>query len=397
MTLSSEHEPTSTRTKHSSEALVMHRFFLRAALSGVSVFAWIFLFQYFYLVEGDLSRAFAQSAFLYALAGSVTCLVTPLSARRLRKGVRRALLFATLLVAAAFVFLGATFGGFWSSNTVLAVVCFAVLMGTYCALYWVPYEVEASKEKKSHSSVFGEIFLALAPALGGLFIAWNFFAAISILYIGAFLALVSVLPLFFLRDIHEHFSWGYRQTFHELLAAKHRPLLTRGFLEGVSGAALIFFWPLAIFLITDWSYSLLGIVLSLTFLAAIFLRAPVRALLRAFTPRHSRLLAVTLAATPWFFRLVIGSPLGVVLVDSYFYTTTPRRFGIDPLAFEQISDGGSFLDEYTALKEMALSIGRLSICVLGAGVVLLSSIPVAFLVIFIAAAASSVALALQES
>lgn len=376
--------------------LTAHRFFLRAALSGVGVFAWVFLFQYFYLIGGDLSRAFAQSAFLYALAAITTCLVTPLSARMLRKGVRRALLFATLLAASAFVFLGAVFGGYWAGNTVLAIIFFAILMGTYRALYWLPYEVESSAEKKSYYSLVSELTLALAPALGGIFIAWNSFAPISILYVGALLLLMSAIPVFFLRDVHEHFSWGYRETFHELLAAKHRRILARGLLEGISGAALVFFWPLAIFFISGWSYSVLGIVLSLTFLVAILLRAPIRALLHLFGLKHSRVMAVTLAVTPWFFRVLIGSPLGVILVDSYFYTTAPRRFGIDPLAFEQVSDGGSFLDEYTALKEIALSLGRVSVCVLGAGAVLLSSLPVALLMIFITAAASSVALTLGE-
>ena len=396
MVLPTHKEPMSVRTSRSSEAFAVHRFFLRAALSGVGIFAWVFLFQYFYLIGGDLSRAFAQSAFLYALASLTTCLLTPVSARSLRKGARRALLFATLFAASAFVFLGAVFGGFWAPNTILAIILFAILMGTYRALYWVPYEVEASAEKKSYYSLLGELILALTPALGGIFIAWDSFAPISILYIGAFLLFVSAFPLFFLRDVHEHFSWGYRGTFHELLAAKHRGILSRGLLEGISGAALVFFWPLAIFLITSWSYSLLGIVLSLTFIAGILLHAPVRAVLRALGLKHSRAMAITFAATPWLFRLTIGSPLGVVLVDSYSYTTAPRRYGIDPLAFEQVSDGGSFIDEYTALKEIALSLGRVSVCVLGAGAVLLGSLPVALLLIFIVAAVSSVALTLAE-
>jgi hypothetical protein len=395
MSVSSEREPITGRTKYSLRALAIHRFFLRAALSGVSIFAWVFLFQYFYLTGGDLSRAFAQSAFLYALCSTITCLITPLSARILRGGARRSLLFATLLCASAFVFLGAAFGGFWTSNTALAIAFFAILMGVYRALYWVPYEIEASVQKKPSRSVVSEMVLALAPAIGGIFIAWNSFAAISILYVGALLLFISTVPIFFLRDVHEHFSWGYRQTFHELLAAKHRTIFTHGLLEGVSGAALVFFWPLAIFLITGWSYSVLGIVLTITLLAAICLRTPVRALVRSLGLSDSRVLSATLAVTPWLFRLVIGSPLGVVLVDSYFYTTTPRRFAVDPLAFEQASDGGSLLDEYTAIKEMALSLGRVAVCVLGAGAVLLASVPVAFLIVFVAAAASSVALTLR--
>jgi hypothetical protein len=389
-------EPLSALSAHSTSALAAHRFLLRFALAGAGVFAWIFLFQYFYILSGDLSRAFAQAAFLYALTSVVTCLVTPLAARALRTGVRRALLIATLLACAAFVFLGATFEGFWSVSTPSAIAFFAVLLGTYRAMYWTPYEVELHAQPAARRSVFSEMLVALAPGLAGVFIAWSVSASLVLLYLGAGVILLSAIPIFFLRDVHEHFSWNYRETFGELLEPRHRPLLWRSLLEGISGAALIFFWPLAVFLIVGGSYAVLGIALTATFLAAILLRRPVRALIRYAQLHDSRLLTATLAATPWLFRLVIGSPIGVVLVDSYFYTTTPRRFGVDPLVLEQSSDGGSYMDEYTALKEMSLSLGRVLVCMLGAGVALLASVPIAFLAVFLAAAAASVAMALES-
>jgi hypothetical protein len=99
----------------------------------------------------------------------------------------------------------------------------------------------------------------------------------------------------------------------------------------------------------------------------------------------SKFLNVVFAITPWLFRIVVGTPLAIVFVDSYFYTTTPRRLGVDPFSFEQAADGGSYVDEHTALKEIALALGRIVIALFGVAAVLLVSIPAAFVSIFVAA------------
>jgi len=377
--------------------LVSHRFFLRFALSGAMVFAWAFLFQYFCILTGDTAIALAQLALLYALSSTVTCLVTPYAARALRGGVRRTIVYALLAVAGAFILLGSAFQGYWGvAYTSTAVTAFSVLLGLYRALYWIPYEVERAPEGTAQRSMTGEIGIALVPLIAGLYIAFSVMAPVWLFYIAAAIAVLSVVPLLSIRERYEDFSWGYRQTFHELLSREHRASVTHSILEGMSGAALLLFWPLAVLLLVGWAYDMLGAILSLTFLVAIFLRAPVRFALRRAKLQDSRLLKTTLAVTPWLFRLAIATPFAVVLTDSYFYTTTPRRLGVDPFTFEQVSDGGSLIDEYTALKEMALSIGRIAICILGAATALLFSAPLAFLVVFLVAALGSASLALKS-
>lgn len=377
--------------------LSTHRFLLRFALAGAGVFAWVFLFQYFYIVRGDLRLALAQVALLYALSSTITCLATPYTAQALRGGARRAIVYALLYVAGAFILLGSVFQGVWGvSYTGFAITFFAILLGLYRARYWIPYEVEKAAELGTRRRSLGaELLIALAPAIGGLFIAGIAVAPVWIFYIGAGIIVLSAFPLFSLGDVYETFSWGYRRTFHELLSREHRSYVTGALLEGMAGAALLLFWPLAVFLIIGWSYGMLGIVLSFTFLVAILLRAPVRALMRRAKLQESRLLTTVLSVSPWLFRLAIATPLGVVLTDSYFYTTAPHRLGVDPFTFEQYSDGGSLLDEYTALKEMAQSIGRITVCIVGAGAALIFSVPISFIVVFGIAAFASAALVLK--
>lgn len=377
--------------------LDIHRLLFRFALAGANIFAWIFLFQYFYLIELDIADALARTALLYALSQTITCLLTPYAARALRRGARRMLLVAVLFAATAFVILGATFAAHWGIEYApVGIAAFALALGVYRALYFVPYKIEALTSEPSRMSIGTELFIALAPLAAGLFIVSAEYAPLWVLYVGGGIMALSAIPLLHLPDIHEGFSWGYRETYVQLLARENRSIAKEAFLEGVSGAALLLFWPIAIFLIAGWSYGMLGITLSLTFFIAILGRGLVRKTLRHARIHQSRTLNVLFAATPWLFRVAVGTPLGVVLVDSYFFTTAPRRVGLDPLAFEQASDNGSYVDEHTALKEIALGFGRIAICILGALLAFLVSFPAALAAVFVLAALASVALALRH-
>ncbi|MSU74143.1 hypothetical protein EXS56_03310 [Candidatus Kaiserbacteria bacterium] len=390
-------EPGLASPLRSAQALFLHRFLFRFAFAGAHVFAWIFIFQYFYLVEPSLAQALARTALLYALSQTVTCLATPYAARLLRSGARRVFVWATVLAASSFVVLGATFEGFWgAAYAPTAVALFAIGLGLYRAFYWIPYEIEVQATGKSRGNLFTELLVALAPVLGGLCVVAASFGPLALLYTAAGLMLISVVPIFYLRDVHEGFSWGYRETFGRLVEPANRTVALDAFFEGISGAALLLFWPLAIFIITGWSYGMLGVILTLTFVIAIFARSFVRKSLRRSGLHTSNLLKVVFAVTPWAFRTLVGTPLGAVFVDSYFYTTTPRRIGLDPLTFEQAADAGSYVDEYTALKEMGLALGRIAVSIVGALAVLAISLPAAFIVVFLCAALASAATALSS-
>lgn len=378
-------------------ALRLHRFLLRVALAGVSVFAWIFAFQYFYLVGPDAAHALARVVLLYALSQTITCLATPYTARLLRHGSRRAMTFALLSAATGFVFLGASFAGFFGVSIAGGIIVFAVALGLYRALYWIPYAVEAEGAgKRRRMGVPYEILVALAPLCVGLFIVSSSTASAWVLFAAAALIVIAALPLSRVREAYERFSWSYRETFAHLMARENHGFVTHALLEGISGAALLLLWPIAVFLIVGWSYGVLGIVLSLTFLVAIFGRGAMRGFLRRARVHESRLINTLLAISPWLLRLVVATPLSIVLVDSYFYTTSPVRYGVDPYAFEQSSDGGSFVDEYTALKEMALALGRITMCFAAAALALLISLPMAFIGAFALAAIASVALVSRQ-
>ena len=389
--------PSLATPSRSVRLLSLHRFLFRFAFAGANIFAWIFIFQYFYLVEPSIGFGLARTALLYALSHTVTCLATPYAARLLVSGSRRVCIAAIVIAAASFVVLGASFAGFWgAAYTSAALTAFSIGLGLYRALYWIPYELEVEATHKGRVGMFGELAIALAPLLAGIVIVTTSLGPLPLLYSGSALMLLSAVPLMYLPDLYERFSWGYRETFGHFVEPANRAVVGHAILEGMAGAGLLHFWPLALFLITGWSYGMLGIILTLTFFISIIGRSFVRRSIRRSGLHTSGLIKVLFAVTPWAFRALVGTPLGAVLVDSYFHTTAPRRFGVDPQAFEQAADAGSYVDEYTALKEMGLAIGRIILCLIGTLAAFAVSLPAAFIIVFFCAALASAAIALAQ-
>jgi len=362
----------------------MHRFLLRTALSGAHLFAWVFIFQYYYIETRSVAGAFISLALTYALTQVLVILLTPLSARRVRHGFKRGVIYALLSLAASFALLAAAFSGYLG-NIGWGIGLFACFAGLYRALYWVPYEVATQSERGSKRE-WVEIFIALAPLCAGFYLTTGGLSPVILLYAASAVALLSILPILNMRDTHESFVWTYRQSFHELFALEYRSVLWSSFFGGIEAAALLLLWPVVVFTLLDWSYALLGVVMSLTFILTIISKKIFDGAIRT-VPEH---IQPVVAASGWFMRLGVGGFIGAVLVDTYFHTASRSASrGIDINSFEQTADNHTFVDEFTALKEMGMSIGRIALCLLAVVLVSLFALPHALAIAFILAACAA--------
>ncbi len=352
--------------KTSENALHGHRFLLRAGLAIGNVFTWVFVFEYFLLFSGSIPRSVAGVALIYALSQLITFALTPIAASHLRRGTRPSLIWAAVCAGSAFIILGATLGGYFSEYPVAwGVAAFAVLLGAYRALYFAPFEInQKALEGGPQDRLLYEFLLALIPAFVGATLVYEAYAPLKLLFGAGALAILSALPLYLLPNIHERFSFSYVETFKELFSPKNSRLLGLSFLEGIQGAALFLVWPLMIFIIVGWSYAILGVIFSLTLLIVIMCRSLFRKFISTSTIVRSLPVHVTLAITGWVLRSVAGTPVAVIVADAYEHTLRPTRGTVtDPFAFEQVADGGSYIDEYTALKEMGLALGRIALAI----------------------------------
>jgi len=82
--------------------------------------------------------------------------------------------------------------------------------------------------------------------------------------------------------------------------------------------------------------------------------------------------------------MFVFDPASIILADAYLHTGNPR-ISTDHSTFEQTSDAGHFIDEYTVLREVGLLIGRILLCITFVLVASAFSLFFAFGVVFVVA------------
>ncbi|HEY4513956.1 MAG TPA: hypothetical protein VJH69_01380 [Candidatus Paceibacterota bacterium] len=383
-------------------ALHAHRFLLRVGLALSNVFAWIFVFQYFFIYSLTVSSALIATLLLYVISQVATIVLTPFAAAHLGSGVKRSIIYGALLAGAAYIYLGATLGGSFNGEpTGWGIAVFALLFGAYRAVYFVPYQLKAVTKDgdRSRMPMFYEIIIALMPAFAGATLVTLSFAPLRILFGSAAFMLLSILPLIPLKDVFEGFSWGYFRTFRELIARRHKKILASSVLHGVQGASLFLIWPIAVFLIVGSSYQILGMVVSITLFLVMFLRILYRKLARKMRLEDSVPTNVIFAASGWFFRIFAGTPVGFIVADTFSHITAPKRsHAFDVFTNEQAADHGSYIDEYTALKEIGLALGRIITCAIFGLLLIYFSVSIAFTAaLILAAIASAISVTVDRS
>ncbi len=349
-------------------SLALHRLLFRCALSAGNIFAWMVVFRVFFVSANNLEESLAGVAALYALSQVITFFLTPLTGMALRRGVKRALTFGTLACAGAFIAIAALFSEttFSRESVFWLVALFTVMHGMSRALYWVPYKTaEAQSAEQSPSTLAREALVALMPAIAGyVFLAITHGPFIVFATIAAGIV-AAALALFPFDESYEPFEWTFMQTLREFVARRNNLAVGLFILDGFQGAALLLIWPLAAFLLLKQSFVSLGAILTATLCVTFLARFIVRNILRALGSEKSPTITAALVFSSWILRLAAASPIQILAVDIYYNAgTSPRRYSIDSYAYEQSADGGHFVDEYTAIKEMGLAIGRIVLCIL---------------------------------
>jgi hypothetical protein len=344
-----------------------------------------------------MSVAFSRVALLYALSATVTCLVVPYAARRVRSGMNKMIFLAVLAAASAYALLASTFQGSYGAYSLFVIILVSLLLGLYRALYWVPYEVERRTTRESRGRFSHELLIALVPVgiaytlvVGHVPESWVLLGSVSLM-------LLSLVPFIWIPNTYERFSWGYRETFTQLFMPAHRRLLLGALLDGVQGTAFLLVWPIAIYLIVEGSYTTFGLIISLSLLSIILIRGAVEVVERRIGVLNSTPVRIVIVSTAWIGRLFVAHPLTIVLVSAYERIGNPTGGTIDHLTHEQSADLGHFVDEYTTLREIGLSLGKMLLAMLVAICAVSYSIYVAFAVTFIfVAVTSSVSMMLHQ-
>lgn len=353
----------------SAHIVAVHRFFLRFSLAIGGLFSWILIFHALYVAGESKQGALLLTAFAFSFLQLVIFFLTPLAGMNTKHGTSRSMVLSSLALSAGFLWLASSSLGLFGNdafNVVWGILGFIVFSGVYRAFYWIPYSAIGISSRNAwnpRTRFLLEVLLALAPASAAVLITKTDQGTWFILVGSAIFAFIAALTLIPIRDSYERFEMKYAETIATLFNKDNRHLLSLSVFEGIQGAGLLFIWPLTIFMLFSWSYLKLGLMLSITLLLALLMRRRIQKSFRNWSLHENKRFLALLSGSVWVLRLTIVSPVAVVLADSISHTSLPlRRVGIDPIAVEQAADSNHFIDEYTALKEMGMSMGRVIVC-----------------------------------
>lgn len=323
----------------------LHRPLVRLSLALSSVFAWI-------LIAGIFAGDLIPVAFLFVLSAFTTFIVTPLSSRLVGRGLVHTIMIGGALLALAAVMLAFGLSELVPGIGIAGAIGYALTLGLYRAVYWVPYRADAALSGPFHITFFAELVAALCPLFAGYLIA--LYGGAWVMWFSAAFATLSLFALAGSADVYERFSWNY----HETLSALFSPLYRRAFLisviEGAEAAGLFFVWPLSVYVLTGRNVILTGSIFSITLLGLIGMRLLMR-YLRASEVRVPGYIPPVVGVSSWLMRMSAASPLSIILIDAF------HGFGRSTRGEEEadyLHEAARYLDEVSALKEMGLALGR---------------------------------------
>lgn len=324
-------------------AFSIHRTLLRSALSAALLFSWVMLFELELVRTPSITQALSETALIFILSQIATILAAPLAGRLYGNGMVRSMVIALLSLAFAFAFLGAAYVEAFGS---LCLAYFGIFIGIYRAFYTVPSSLMHDDMPLPDAAT--ETVIACVPFAAAIVLAAGYEP--FLLWAAAAVVVAAILPL--LRfDAYEKYEWTYRETFGMLLEPAHRSFVGQSLLRGYEGAALFFAWPLFLYTIIEPSYLPIGLIATGSLLLMFSLRS--------IHPRPIRdpAVAAAISAGAWVGRVSIGGPIGGILVQTLGEAGRPDARS--HAAYEVLSDHGTFLDEITTLKEIALAFGRI--------------------------------------
>lgn len=324
----------------------------------LGLFLPMFLYQLF---DRNIAAVLWYALGYYLLAG----LLEPLGAMVMtRIGLKNGLRFGTMLYVVFFVTLAFAdrMSVFWvAASSVAALVVWHIV-------YWVPYHTEFAEEGQGHrlGTVIGAIAAAgsLVSVVLPTFSGWVIETyGYPVLFVSAMLVvLASLIPIGRVHAGEERYEFGFAQTFRELLARRRRRFLLTFAAEGAESVVGFFVWPVFLFELLRGEYVQAGMVTTVVGLLSIALQLAVGRLVDGEQHR-GRLLSIgmNLSAVGWILKAFVSTVAHVILFGTlHSFALILMRTPFEALMYAKAADAGHYVDEYTVLREMALSFGRVA-------------------------------------
>ena len=323
----------------------------RFALALIVIFEPIYLFIYF---GNSLSKALLFYGAISLLYG----LFVPFGAKIMAKiGLKKAMLWSVPFIFFYYLVL-------WQINLFFLFLFLAIILRFFSALfYWPAYHIDVARfskrrirgEQISVSMVVYNLASVAGPFLGGLIIFKFGFPILFIIVL--ILLLVSAVPLFFSKEIHEIYPDSYEKAFKQILSKRARrdsiAFAAFGFDQGVN----MFIWPIFLFVLVI-NYEAMGLITSgalfLSLLFALYIG-------EVADVNRRKLLRIgsILTAIAWLFKTFVRTPFNAFLAHTaYHFAFTSSSIPFRTIMYDKASEDKRKLDQYIVFREMAHNLGR---------------------------------------
>jgi len=275
------------------------------ALTGV------FLPIYLYQLGFSLSSIFLFFAFVTFFH---LIFIIPASKIAYRFGLKRTILFSTPFIIIFFLLLFSLENYNWSLTLI------AFFAGLHLALFWFSYHVDFSKfsvkkirgTQVSIFKILTSIISVLGPIFGSLIITFFGFKTLFILV--SFLFLISTVPLFMTKEIHEPVKFSLEGFFKSYKIKDIISYMGRGIETRIG----IIVWPLFIFIfIFGEKYFSLGLASSLTFFSSLTFLF----LAGKFSDINGRVVlrfGIIFNSVVWVIKSFIVTPIQVFIISIFY-------------------------------------------------------------------------------
>ena len=274
---------------------------------------------------------------------------------------------------------------FISKNVILFSIIAEIILLVFRLLYWVPYHTDFAKftEGKLRGREIAYIRSLIysvgivAPILAGLILSKYDFNYLFI--VALFVMAASLFPLFRISPTKEHYSFSYFQTFKVLLEKKNRNSLIAYSADGAQGFIGIVIWPVFIFQILNQRYLAIGSISALLTALTIISQLLIGNYTDIFKKRKIIRLGSILYSLGWVLKGLVVTAFNIVFAGIFQnLSALVMRTPFDALFYEKAADHGSYVDEYTVLKEISLNSGRTIMAIITLFLISLWGIRVSF-------------------
>ena len=271
----------------------------------------------------------------------------------------------SMLVGRVFVIIFYISLYFFHNNPLFFAVLANVNLLIFRLFYWVPYQVDFTKftdgkyrgRQMSYLAILGYIVGIGAPLLSGLLLSQYSFDVLFVITI--IILALAMIPLSKINKTEAEFEFSYLQTFKELFKKKNHHSGVAYFADGAQSMVGIVIWPIFIYQILQGQYLAVGAVTSLIVVGTIIFQLLMGRYTDKFSKRKLMKIGSSFYALGWLAKAFIVTAFQIFIVGTFHqFMAIILRTPFDALRYEEFADTGSYVDEYTVLREISIALGR---------------------------------------